>query len=94
MIAADFSDFLPPPRRFAPNSFQELYLPHGDERIRTADLLVANQPLSQLSYVPAAQLRIAVRGLRAPPAANPLIRNRNGPGWIRTNDLALIRGAL
>ena len=25
---------------------------HGDERVRTADLLVANQPLSQLSYVP------------------------------------------
>ena len=25
---------------------------HGDERDRTADLLVANQPLSQLSYVP------------------------------------------
>ena len=24
----------------------------GDERIRTADLLVANQTLSQLSYVP------------------------------------------
>ena len=28
------------------------HLRHGDERDRTADLLVANQPLSQLSYVP------------------------------------------
>ncbi len=38
-----------PPGNWAPLSVRPS---HGDERIRTADLLVANQPLSQLSYVP------------------------------------------
>ena len=47
---------------------------NGDDRDRTGDLLVANQPLSQLSYVP-----------------DPMA---DGPGWIRTNGLSLIRGTL
>ena len=55
----------------------------GDERIRTADLLVANQPLSQLSYVP---VRIADCELRIRPygesliATNPQSAIRNSMG--------------
>ena len=93
----------------------------GDERNRTADLLVANQSLSQLSYVPADDARpIEARPDRLAQSAltgfpsdlpaeathtveqpEPLCRspesggiNHTGPGWSRTNDLTLIRGAL
>ena len=51
----------------------------GDERNRTANLLVANQALSRLSYVP---VRFT------PDKAN------GGPTWTRTTDLILIRDAL
>ena len=76
----------------------------GDERTRTADLLVANQTLSQLSYVPGCTADRRTRGpsrcgpLRRPtclPVGRSAFRNRStGPGWIRTNDFTLIRGAL
>ncbi len=36
----------------------------GGKRIRTADHLVANQALSQLSYTPKNQLRVSGFGLR------------------------------
>src|SRR5678815_314072 len=40
----------------------------GDERIRTADPLVANEVLSQLSYIPNSETEIAARRwARAPP---------------------------
>ena len=55
--------------------------PGGDERIRTADLLVANQLLSQLSYVPD-----GVRG------TSPLAHG--GPKWTRTTDLSVISRTL
>ena len=50
----------------------------GGERIRTVDLLVANQALSQLSYSPSFK-----KGLLL-----------SGPAWTRTTDLILIRDAL
>lgn len=56
---------IPPPapsdRGTSHKRFKHSHLHHGDERIRTADLLVANQPLSQLSYVPANAADLAVR---------------------------------
>ncbi len=67
-------------------------LRHGDERARTADLLVANQTLSQLSYVPG-PLSID-RPREYSPSAFANRQSRNGPGWSRTSDLTLIRGAL
>ena len=79
----------------------------GDERVRTADLLVANQPLSQLSYVPEAMADLRLSSADCPgaprtgsglggPAASghATVGGGNGPGWSRTNDLALIRGTL
>ena len=70
----------------------------GAERTRTANLLVANQALSQLSYGP------PVRGQRragldpAMGACVPDSTDRSarstGPGWIRTNDLTVISGVL
>ena len=78
-----FQQIPPPPlrssRRIACYSRPICRWKHGDERVRTADLLVANQMLSQLSYVPEGMIH---RGFW------------NGPGWSRTNDLTLIRGAL
>ena len=72
---------------------------HGDDRTRTGNPSVANAVLSQLSYVPEASVRFPARDGRwqifKPPAAGnrgPMIGN--GPGWSRTNDLTLIRGAL
>ena len=56
----------------------------GDEQTRTANPRVANAVLSQLSYVPESI------GVLNPKSGVQV----NGPGWIRTNDLALIRGAL
>ena len=77
-----------PPRPFAPTSaFPVPRWTGGADGIRTHGLLVANQALSQLSYGPEKAFRISVFGLA--------IRNRaGGPRWIRTTDLALIRGAL
>ncbi len=34
---------------------------NGDEGTRTPDLLIANQPLSQLSYIPGSKYSIAIR---------------------------------
>ena len=56
----------------------------GARRDRTDDLLLAKQALSQLSYGP---VRVSFSGI----GTNPEI---GGPGWIRTTDLTLIRGAL
>lgn len=72
------------------------HLRPGDERDRTADLLVANQPLSQLSYVPnlVVHRRSAAAGREVKLDGTAWAGGANGPGWSRTNDLALIRGAL
>ena len=50
----------------------------GARRDRTADLLLAKQALSRLSYGP----------------EPTVIHEDGGSGWIRTTDLTLIRGAL
>ena len=52
----------------------------GDEGDRTPDLLVANQTLYQLSYVPDHPVDPVADGGR--------------PRWIRTTDLTLIRRTL
>jgi hypothetical protein len=39
-------------RRGVPSTRRHLLFPGGDERIRTADPLLARQVLSQLSYTP------------------------------------------
>ena len=51
----------------------------GDNEIRTRDLLLARQALSQLSYTPIECL---------------FFFNRYGLKWTRTTDLTLIRRAL
>ena len=92
----------------ARKSFAQAGLGDGDERNRTADLLVANQSLSQLSYVPAWSVKRIRRGfpqrlcpvawkVRNRPSArlpSEMLPSENGPGRSRTYDLALIRGAL
>ena len=73
----------------------------GADGIRTHDLLVANQALSQLSYGPW-DCRFQIEDCRltaTAPASQSTICNLQstipgGPRWIRTTDLALIRGAL
>ena len=50
----------------------------GDDGARTRDLLVANQALSRLSYVP----------------SSPADFDPSGRTWIRTTDLSFIRAAL
>ena len=50
----------------------------GGEGTRTPDPMVANQVLCQLSYTPHCFQSMKI----------------GGPGWIRTTDLTLIRGAL
>ena len=55
----------------------------GDKRDRTADPLLARQVLSQLSYTPMCLLLF-----------NYPLTFSGGPGWTRTIDLTLIRGAL
>ena len=63
----------------AGDSYHRLY--GGGEGTRTPDPMVANHVLCQLSYTPLAYFRVL------PP-------RYGGPGWIRTTDLTLIRGAL
>ena len=56
----------------------------GGKRTRTADLLVANQLLSQLSYAPrcsAAQSFLFESGLSIPFPAEALAKD-GGPSWI------------
>src|SRR6185503_20122673 len=53
----------------------------GGEGIRTPDPMVANHVLCQLSYTPGPRSKCIRLGF-------------GGPGWIRTTDLTLIRGAL
>jgi hypothetical protein len=67
----------------------------GDDRVRTGDLLLAKQALSQLSYAPE---KLVYRFRFTVPSGNG---NRKletevygGPGLIRTADLVLIRDAL
>ena len=55
----------------------------GDNEIRTRDLLLARQALSQLSYTPICLMHISY-----------LILTFNGLEWTRTIDLTLIRRAL
>jgi hypothetical protein len=65
----------------------------GGEGIRTPDPMVANHVLCQLSYTPDPISDSERWG--SEPNPRPPIHNRNGgPGWIRTTDLTLIRGAL
>ncbi len=66
----------------------------GDDRDRTGDLLVANQTLSRLSYIPN-------RDLAQPLNHQIYLLNSTRPGWFpngtwwsRTTDLILIRDAL
>ena len=58
----------------------------GDDRSRTDDLLVANQMLYQLSYVPKGMT------IRRPVMMTSGLNGR--PEWSRTTDLALIRRTL
>jgi hypothetical protein len=60
----------------------------GAKRDRTADPLRARQVLSQLSYSPSVRLSPLTPLSRLPS------RQSGGPGWTRTTDLTLIRGAL
>ena len=58
--------------------------------IEPADLLLAKQVLSQLSYIPTNAM-----GFRLSIATNlNPIAIRGGPSWGRTTDLALIKRAL
>src|SRR5262249_45262407 len=78
----------------------------GGDRIRTDDLLVANQTLFQLSYAPIGThcaIRLAAIStepelLRCPSSRALLARARNtfdgGAMWTRTTDLTLIRRTL
>ena len=76
----------------------------GADGIRTHDLLVANQALSQLSYGPLplqiSECRLQNSGA-SPNAVRIVLHSaifnlhwNGGPRWSRTTDLALIRGAL
>jgi hypothetical protein len=56
----------------------------GDDGTRTHDLLVANQALYQLSYVPG----------KGRPSTLERDRANGWPRWIRTTDLTLIRRTL
>jgi hypothetical protein len=70
---------------------KELYLHRsGDERNRTADLLLARQALSQLSYAPLNHIRFQRLNLKF---HLPNL-TFTGPTWNRTRDLTLIRRAL
>ena len=59
-----------------------LFEPSGDNEIRTRDLLLARQALSQLSYTP-----IILDYVK-------LYFKKSGLKWTRTTDLTLIRRAL
>ena len=60
-----------------------LTISNGDNEIRTRDLLLARQALSQLSYTPICLMHISY-----------LILTFNGLEWTRTIDLTLMRRAL
>src|SRR6185503_1609975 len=60
---------------------QQASISGGGEGIRTPDPMVANHVLCQLSYTPRAKVEMQPSRF-------------GGPGWIRTTDLTLIRGAL
>ena len=84
--------------------------PGGADGTRTHGLLVANQALSRLSYGPSSTpklelgtFRVRTFAFRKPAFAKASAGIRHspvgatadgGPRWIRTTDLALIRGAL
>ena len=63
----------------------------GDNEIRTRDLLLARQALSQLSYTP-----ILIFCFRMGLSGHYLLSRmvKNGLKWTRTTDLTLIRRAL
>ena len=60
----------------------------GAKRDRTADPLRARQVLSQLSYSPSVSFLSPLGHITF------ALRQGGGPGWTRTTDLTLIRGAL
>ena len=64
--------------QFSMYIIQSLLRPNGDNEIRTRDLLLARQALSQLSYTPILVYIFELDGLK----------------WTRTTDLTLIRRAL
>ena len=69
----------------------------GGDRDRTCDPIRAKDVLSQLSYAPDEMMNDEFCNDEW---SNPfhhsefIIHHSNGPGWIRTTDLTLIRGAL
>jgi hypothetical protein len=67
----------------------------GGERIRTDDLLLAKQALSQLSYTPRARDQKTAVGHQNfwSPMTDPWCLS-GGPGRIWTSDLTLIKRAL
>jgi hypothetical protein len=71
------------------------FLTGGDERARTADLLLAKQALSQLSYTPVPRAKMSE--VRDKISYYYLLAScflTGGPKWSRTTDLTLIRRAL
>ena len=67
---------------------------NGDNEIRTRDLLLARQALSQLSYTPVCNFYYLISmGLSGPfPEVKRFLKY--GLKWTRTTDLTLIRRAL
>ena len=70
-------------RILSANTICSLHYLRGEYEIRTRDLLLARQALSQLSYTPICLMHISY-----------LILTFNGLEWTRTIDLTLIRRAL
>ena len=71
-----------PTRRRRAHEGLRLETTGGASRDRTDDLMLAKQPLSQLSYGPNSG------------RCEQIARMHGGPGTTRTSDLTLIRGAL
>ena len=78
------------------NQVSKRYRIGGAKRDRTADPLRARQVLSQLSYSPSVYLSHPDHHLSPHPNLLPQGEGAQGggPGWTRTTDLTLIRGAL
>ena len=71
--------------QFSMYIIQSLLRPNGDNEIRTRDLLLARQALSQLSYTPMILPCLVYL---------VLLYGNDGLKWTRTTDLTLIRRAL
>ena len=59
----------------------------GGDRTRTRYLLLAKQPLSQLSYTPQFHKEFQILARRT-------LKDDGGSGWSRTNDPRLIKTVL